>query len=74
MLTRTSKEVTRLLSYVRSKYIGTLGCSSSPKLYGKWLNRSKGLSQCCLLIKLLHNLFQEALTRETGDRGGHSPC
>jgi hypothetical protein len=37
-----------LLSYVRSKYIGTLRCLASLKLYGKWLNRCKGLGQCCL--------------------------
>ena len=42
MLTRLSQFYT---GYVRRE-IGTLGCSTSPRLYGTRLNRRKGVDQC----------------------------
>ena len=60
------------MSYVTSKYIGTSGCSTSPELYAKWLNRSKGLSQCCLDTKLLDNFAKVAVTRISGESGSNS--
>jgi len=56
----------QFLNYLKSKYIGTLGCFTSPKLCGKWLNRPKGLSQCCLR-KLLIKFVEVTFTRETGE-------
>ena len=35
------------MGYVRSEYIGTIGCEASPMLYGMQLNICKGLRKCC---------------------------
>lgn len=62
------------LSYVRSKYIGTVGCPPSLTLYGKWLNRSKGFKPVLLAFKLLHNIAKGAFTRASGEKRGNSLC
>ena len=62
------------LSYVRSEYIGTVGCPPSPTLYDKWLNRSKGFKPVLLVFKPFHNIAKGAFTRANGEKGGNSPC
>ena len=59
------------MSYVRSEYIGTLGCFTSPKLYGKWLNRSKGFKPVLLVYKPLHNFAEVTFTRISGELRGN---
>ena len=67
--------------YVRSEYIGTVGCFSSPTLCGKWLNRHKGFRPVLLTHKPFHNIGEETFTPEAlakgrlaGNRhGGESP-
>ena len=54
------------LNYVRNEKIGTLECLASSKLCGKWLNRAKGLYQCCLQTKPFHNSAKATFSRETG--------
>lgn len=48
--------------YVRSEYIGTLGCPPSPGLCANGLNRLTGLDQCSLDRKPLHNIDEGAIT------------
>ena len=71
MLTRLSKRGKIFLSYVRSEHIGTVGCSTSPTLYGTALNRRKGLDQCVVQTKPLYNIGKVAYTWATGERGGN---
>ena len=48
--------------YVRSEYIGTLGCPPSPRLCANELNSLMGLDQCSLDRKPLHNIDEGAIT------------
>ena len=52
----------------------TPGCFTSPGLYGKWLNRSKGIRPVLLASKPLHNIGEVTLTRASGVRWGNSAC
>ena len=67
-LTSLSEKEATSSSYVRSEYIGTLGCRPSPKLYGKWLNKCKGFRLVLRACKPIHNIGEGNFTRETGVR------
>jgi len=53
------------LIYVRRECIGTLGCFTSSKLCGKWLNRIKGIRPVLLTCKPLYNIGKVTFTWET---------
>lgn len=64
-LTRLSQRCLHPSGYVRNEYIGTIGCEASPMLYGMQLNRSRGLSQCCV-HQTVSNIVEANCTRENG--------
>ncbi len=64
-LTRLSQGCLHLSGYVRNECIGTRGCEASPMLYGMPLNRSRGLSQCCI-HQTVSNIVEANFTRESG--------
>jgi hypothetical protein len=56
-----------LEDYVKSEYIGTMGCFSSSMLCDIQLNRCKRLKARAICLKPFYNIGEETITRETGE-------